>query len=41
LVAEKEYPEWLARFRECDKKEKELVIDDLVSANEDGTLKIA
>lgn len=40
LVAEKEHPEWLARFRECDKKEKEIVIDGLVSANEDGTLKM-
>jgi acetolactate synthase-1/2/3 large subunit len=40
VVDEKEYPEWLARFRDCDKKEKELVIDKLLEANEDGTLKM-
>ncbi len=40
LVSEKEHPEWLARFRECDQKEKEIVIDELVSANDDGTLKM-
>ena len=40
LVDQKEYPEWLARFRECDQKEQELVIDKLIEANEDGSLKM-
>ena len=39
-VEKKEYTEWLARFRECDKKEQELVIDGLTSISDDGSLKM-
>ena len=40
LVDKKEYPEWLARFRECDRKEREVVIDKMIKPNDDGSLKM-
>ena len=40
LIDEKDHPEWLARFRECDRKEQEMVIDEVLTPNEDGTLKM-
>ena len=40
LVNEKEYPEWMAEFHECEKIEKEKVIDGALSPNEKGQMKM-
>ena len=39
-VEEKQHTEWVERFRECDEKEQSVVIDGLLSPNEDGSLKM-
>lgn len=40
LVQEKAYPEWVAGFRECDRIEREKVIEKAFSPTEDGQIRM-
>ena len=40
LVEEKTYPEWVARFRECDRIEEERVISVATQPTEDGQIRM-
>ena len=41
LIDKKEYPEWIAKFHECDKQEREKVIDNDIAKDNDRPLKMA
>ncbi len=41
MVEQKSYPEWLGSFRECDRIEKEKVIDKDMRASDSGHIKMA
>lgn len=40
LLDEKQYPEWLQRFADCDAKEKAMVIDGVLAEDPDGAIKM-
>jgi acetolactate synthase-1/2/3 large subunit len=40
LVAEKTYPEWVARFKECDRIEHERVISEAIRPTADGQIRM-
>ncbi len=40
LVKEKKYTKWIKEFRECDKKEQELVIREALTANKEGQMRM-
>ncbi len=40
LVKQKTYPEWVARFKECDRIEEERVISEAILPTEDGQIRM-
>ncbi len=40
MVDDREYPDWIARFRECDRIEHERVISEAIRPTEDGQIRM-